>query len=198
MPFQLAKNKLMIGGGLLVLLIIVAVVVAMMMMKKKSSQPVQPQPVKVKNTYLSFVYKGNTYYLVLNNGSPVSVTTNIMNATPVVLVPKVLAAIGGMPAQNVNAIQTTSGQFVNLTYSASQNVINANENMVSISNAFYYNSSGTFATMIINSANAIQTYFADLANENNLQYWYIAYFNGSSFSFNPAAAGYVVVRPVIQ
>jgi hypothetical protein len=192
MPFQLAKNKLMIGG-LLVLLIIVAVVVAMMMMKKKSSQPV-----KVKNTYLSFVYKGNTYYLVLNNGSPVSATTNIMNATPVVLVPKVLAAIVGIPAQNVNAIQTTSGQFVNLTYSASQNVTNANENMVSISNAFYYNSSDTFATMIINSANAIQTCFADLANENNPQYWRLAYFNGSSFSFNPAAAGYVVVRPVIQ
>jgi hypothetical protein len=155
-------------------------------------------PAKVKNTYLSFLYAGNTYFLVLNNGAPVSATTDITNATPVMLVPKVLSAIVGIPAQNVNAIQTTSGQFVNLTYSATQNVINANQNMVSVSDTFYYNSSGTVATMIINSANAIQTYFANLSNENDPNYWYLAYFNGTSFSFNPAAAGNVVIQVVTQ
>ena len=70
--------------------------------------------------------------------------------------------------------------------------------MVSISDNFYYNSSGTFATMIVNSANAIQTYFANIANENNPEYWYLAYFNGTSFSFNPPAAGNVVFQAVTQ
>lgn len=161
------SNKTLV---LIVGLIVVGLVVFMFIHKKSTraspSSPSSPSSQKPV-VYLQLTSPSENQYLVLNNGSPISTTPIKEYATPLVLSP-VTYSLGPGATNTGKALMTPSGYYINIGPTSGGNVVAENQNMVNYENDYVFNSDPGNATLILNTNNIIQAFFANT-------YWYALY-----------------------